>query len=278
MRFPFLPTSAFLLALALLPSRAAEPIPAAGPLQVADGVPDPSLIHFTPPAPPPPAPDIEVEARSVLQAGSHRLDLLRGAPSELPDLPEPVAAEARIGLPSLSEHPTTATVTLGLSVVIYDHQLSHLRWRDPRNGEVFEAWCAWDWELVSPIGQLTGDRFDCIILSTPEIVITTHPGRPQAAIPSHPQLAPGTFQLVSGSADSPLGAAFLEAYRRHLSANRPQLEAVLAARRQAAADAAAWREANPGTVRDSTVWLRPHRGSRYLKAAGTTGERKEAGK
>lgn len=73
--------------------------------------------------------------------------------------------------------------------------------------------------------------------------------------------------LVEGAADAPTGSAFLEAIQRYCIANKPQLEAMRAARDQYRADAEAWRKANPPKPQNHTIILRPHRGSRYLKDA-----------
>ncbi len=264
MKPPFLP--ALVAALVLPVSAQTSGLRADSPLRVADAVPDPAAIRFIPPPPPEPAPEIPAVSATVRDYGTHRVTIARGEPSTRPDIPPP-PPRIFTSPNTQFEAPDIDFLSIFAVVTIYDHALSHLKWTDTRSGESFEAWCAWDWELVSPIGELTAEKLRCSVFCLPHSVDTKRDlpvGIPKPVIPAHPELAPDTFAITAGNAAAPLGDAFLEAYRSHLVENRPALEAALAARKRAAADAAAWRAAHPPVPQDTTIWLRPHRGSRYL--------------
>jgi hypothetical protein len=257
-----------LLVLAFTGALAAENpdfAPAIVPLTVTDGVPVVSKFRFVPPAEPAPGPEIHAVSAVVRDLGTYRLTIARGNPSTLPDIPPPAPKKESLETPFLTK-PETTSINVCLGVTIYDNSFSCLRWSDPRSKEQFEAWCAWDWELLAGVKELAGDRVRITIICLPVIIDTGRTGRfTPRKLPEPPALSPDSFLITVGSPASALGDSFLSAWQAHLKAHRSALEAALAARKKVAADAAAWRAANnPAAPRDATIWIRPHRGSRYL--------------
>ncbi len=248
----------------------AAPAPAPDRLEVAGGVLNPTVIRFAPP--PKPAPQIVAEASSVIRRPTHTITLVRGEPSTLPDIP-PRPERVR-QQPTVSFPPQRPSFLLGLSVIVYDRSLSHLKWRDPQTKEELAAWCGWDWSLLAPMQEVSNDRVAYNLFFSPRNVDTARRdafGRRQA-VPDHPPVGAGEFVLVRGGAVSPAARPFLEAVQRYCAANRPALEEMRAAREQYRADAEAWKRANPARPRSHTIALRPHRGSRYLKGRNPAGE------
>ena len=101
----------------------------------------------------------------------------------------------------------------------------------------------------------------------PWIIDTSKAGRlwGRRVVPEHPKVEADQFVLVEGAADAATSTPVLGAIQRYVIANKPQLEAMRAARDQYRADAEAWRKAHPPQPQNHTIVLRPHRGSRYLK-------------
>jgi len=242
-----------------------DPVENSSKLEVKGGVLDPTAVRFIPPPPPKPMPFVPVEEQSVVQKPTHTITLVRGEPSTLPDIPPPPERVERLETLPLTPH--RPNFVLGLSVTIYDRQLSHLKWHDPETKEEFEAWCGWDWGLVGPMQEIENERIAYHLFYSPWYVDTTKLdalGRRQV-IPEHPAVGIDQFVITVGNADAPAGKPFIEAVQRYCTANRHQLEQLRVARDQYRADAEAWKAANPTRPRNHTIALRPHRGSRYLQ-------------
>ncbi len=228
-------------------------------LEVTPGIPDPAEILFTPPPPPQPVPAMRVDSAVVRQVAGHRITVVRGEPSALPDIPVPPVA-ARSAEPVDFSGPAVKSFFIGMSVTVYDHRISQVKWSDPETGERHEAWCGWDWELLSPIQQVEGEGVSYGLFFSP-----LHEQRSAAF-----DLPEGEFRLTQGNPESPCGEALIAAMQSFHAEHRTRLHEVLAARQRCREEAVAWKKANPPTAQNHTVWLRPHRGSRYLReAAGT---------
>jgi len=237
-------------------------------LEVKAGSLNPAAVRFSPPPPPKPAPDVVAEASSEIRKGTHSITLVRGEPSTLPDIPEPPERVATAEVPFLL--PGRPNFLLGLQITVYridDRDLSYLRWTDPQTKEKLEAWCGWDWRIVSPMREISNDRVAYNLFFSAGYVDTSKrdPLGRWPVVPNPPAVAADDFVITKGDASSPSGKEFLEAVQRYCVANRADLERMRDAREQYRADAEAWKKANPWKPRDYTIVLRPHRGSRYLE-------------
>ena len=90
-------------------------------------------------------------------------------------------------------------------------------------------------------------------------------------MPIHPELAEGAFSITKGDENDPEALKTLLAIRDFYLKHKGRLAQIRQARKDYQAAAAAWHAANPPKPQNHTFWLKPHRGSRYLKENG--GER-----
>ncbi len=227
---------------------------------------DPAAIRFVPPPEPPPPPVIDEESRVVRTSGDHTLSIARGAPSVLPDLPpEQKKAPAATQTPTISGHAPVLRHVIGISATIYDKRVTHLQWTDPHGGGRIEAWAGWDWQILSPVTQITGERVDYQVLSLPIPIDTRSPAfRNVARSQAIPELEHGRFQIAAGDPDAPTATRLLTALSAYVTENHERLKALQQAMERVRAEEKAWKEANPPAPENHTIWLRPHRGSRYL--------------
>jgi hypothetical protein len=79
-----------------------------------------------------------------------------------------------------------------------------------------------------------------------------------------PETAAGYITIVRGDASDPIGVATVTLLRDLIANEKDRLILYQTARRQYRSAAAEWAAAHPVPKRDETIWLRPHRGSRYL--------------
>lgn len=167
---------------------------------------------------------------------------------------------------------------LGLSAMVYldaDRSVTRVLWRDPETRDDLEAWCGWDWSLLTPMFEVFGEDVTYSLHFVPMVVDLDRMDaagieRPD---PHPPRLDSGQFVITKGDSDAPSGAAFLAAVRRYLFSNHERLLEVRGARERLRAEKEAWEAANPWVPSDHTIILRPHRGSRYLGAAEGREER-----
>ncbi len=238
---------------------------------------DPSKIRFTPPPPPEPAPDVPLAIRSSVRKATHLLTLGRGEPSTLPDIPPPPAPR-QIEATSFPIHETKREFFLGLSATVYlnaGRPFTRVLWRDPETREDLEAWCAWDWSLLAPMFEVSGDEVAYSLIFAPLVIDLDRRDTAvsETPVPNLPDLESGRFVITKGNPDAASGSGFLAAVRRYLFANRERLTEVRAARERVRAEKEAWDAANPWQPRDHMIVLRPHRGSRYLETAEGEEER-----
>lgn len=90
-------------------------------------------------------------------------------------------------------------------------------------------------------------------------------------MPDHPQLEENAFAITRGDPDDVEAIRILGTLRDYYLRHKERLVLIRRAREEYQAAAAAWHAANPPKPQNHTFWLKPHRGSRYLKQEG--GER-----
>lgn len=228
--------------------------------QLDDVLPIPSS-RFIPPPPPKKVPPMVVEASSVLKSKTHQITVLRGDASTLPDIPPP--PEPKLYQPSREGEPH---YVISFGATVYDHQLSHVNWYDPRTKETFDAWCAWDWTLLSPITKLKfGEKTSSFNLFTSNI--DTSKGLrfgKETKVPKHPALQENTFAITKGNGDNKEAIRAITIIRDYYLKHRERLLLIREAQVKYQQEAAAWYAANPPKPQNHTFWLKPHRGSRYL--------------
>lgn len=220
---------------------------------------------FIPPPPPKEVPPMVVKASTVTPSPTHKITLIRGEASTLPDIPPPPISQSFV--PGRESEPHYL-ISIGASV--YDHSLSHVTWTNPETKESFEAWCGWDFTLLSPIPQIEiGENFSYFHLSACNIN-TDKKQRfgSKSEIPSHPKVHADDFAISMGNATNPQAQLLLTTLRDYYLRHKPRLILIKKAQEEYQAAAAAWYAANPPKPENHTFWLRPHRGSRYLTKEG----------
>jgi hypothetical protein len=221
--------------------------------------------EFIPPPPPKEVPAIKVEATTTRTLPTHQITVLRGEASTLPDIPPPPEPRPFVQGPIGEPH-----FLLSFGATVYDHRLSHVKWYDPRTKRNFEACCAWDWTLLSPIPEIKlGDRIRSFHLFTSNIDTDRRLrfGR-EWKMPEHPELEELAFSITKGDANDAEAIRILTIIRDYYAKHKERLVLIRQAREEYQAAAAAWHAANPPKPQSHTFWLKPHRGSRYLKEEG----------
>lgn len=231
-------------------------------------LPDPSSIRFVPPPPPAEVPAITVRGSTVAEFPTHRISILRGEPSSLPDVPAPKSAEvtkvARVPIGGVERD-----FQLSISGFTYDKGISRVEVWNPFTKTRHIAWCGWDVSLLAPYHQIPFQG-KLRTLHLMVAAVDTSKWRNGSAFlrgKTDPVPAPGEILVPDG--DVFVTDLLTSLKDLHLR-NRPKLEAIRAAAEQSRADAAAWHAANPPQPQDHTIWLKPHRGNRYLEAPTTT--------
>jgi hypothetical protein len=243
--------------------------PAIEAVEISDKLPDPSSIRFTPPQPPKQVPPLQVKGSTTADFGTHRIAILRGEPSNLPDIPGPQAAAPPVAPPAKI---ADSGFHLSIGGTVYDGNLSKLNVWNPKTRTHHSAWCGWDVSLLAPFHQITvGGKIGSLMLPVWHVntVGSQRPGK-STEIPAHPQVEPGAIVVPDGDEFT---SDILIALRDHYQKNLTRLKEIREAQDQQRRDAAAWHAANPTQPQDHTIWLKPHRGSRYLSTeSNVTGE------
>lgn len=220
---------------------------------------------------PPPSkkvPVIKVEATTTRRLPTHQITVLRGEASILPDISPPPKPKPFVQGPIGEPH-----YLLSFGATVYDHGISHVRWFDPRTEKHFEAWCGWDWTLLSPMPKFVlGERVSSFNLTTSntDTALARRFGH-EFKIPKHPELTENAFSITKGDENDPEALKMLTAIGGFYFKHKERLNQIRQASEEYQAAAAAWHAANPPKAQSHTFWLKPHRGSRYLKEKG--GER-----
>jgi len=227
-------------------------------------LPIPSTV-FIPPPPPKKLPAMKIEAASSRTLPTHRITVLRSDASTLPDIPLPPEPKPFVQGPVGEPH-----YLLSFGATVYDHRISHVRWFDPRTEKNFEAWCAWDWTLLSPFPNIKiGERVSSFHLMASNID-TARAVRfsRDFEMPEHPKLDELSYSITEGDTNDAEAIRVLSTLRDYYIKHKERLILIRTAQEEYQAAAAAWRAANPQKPENHTFWLKPHRGSRYLKQEG----------
>ena len=222
-------------------------------------LPDPTAFRFTPPPPPKEVPAMQVKDSTTADFGTHRITILRGEASTLPDIPEPPPPV--VPDPDAPRRHFEPIQLLFVSGTSYGDTLSRVEIWNPKTKTRHTAWCGWDVSLVAPFHEIF------------------HQGKPRCLLmgigvgvprKDHPTVEAGAILVPDGDEYT---ASVLTSLRDAYYQNLPKLLELKAARDQYQRDAEAWRAANPPRPQNHTIWLKPHRGSRYLE--NYTGDKKE---
>jgi hypothetical protein len=225
-------------------------------------LPDPASIRFTPPPPPKEVPPMEVKDSTTADFGTHRITILRGEPSTLPDIPKPPPPAERSS--EISSAPVESAHLIFISGSTYGKNLSRVEIWNPLTQTSHMAWCGWDISLIAPFHEVTHEGKSHSLLmgvGNADIAKAEGPGA---------EVIPGSILVPDGDEFT---ASLLTSLRKACFDNMPRLLELKAAREQYQKDAAAWKAANPTRPQNHTIWIKPHRGSRYLKK--TSNDQKE---
>ena len=213
---------------------------------------------------------MRVDAAVTVPTGnSHTLTILRGEASDLPDIPEPVVVEPRPPRKLTSEDLARVAEErrrhLNFNAEVYDNGVSIIRWQHPDTAEPYEAICGFDVNLLAGLGQFTsGEKAYQLNFFPPGVIPTTRRQFSKIPLPKPPEATPDTITITRGNAKDPIGTATVTLLRDLIASEKTRLIAYQEKRAIYHQAAAAWEKAHPPIPRDETVWLRPHRGSRYL--------------
>jgi hypothetical protein len=227
-------------------------------------LPIPSSV-FIPPPPPKEVPPMKVEAAATRKLPTHQITVIRSEASTLPDIPLPPEPKPLVQGPVGEPR-----YLLSFGATVYDHRLSHVKWYDPRTEKNFEAWCAWDWTLLSPFPDIKiGERVSSFHLFASNINTERHLrfGK-EWQMPEHPELEDLAFSITKGDSNDAEAIRVLTTLGDYYTKHKERLILIRKAQEEYQAAAAAWHAANPPKPENHTFWLKPHRGSRYLKEEG----------
>lgn len=219
--------------------------------------------EFIPPPPPKEVSAIKVVAATTRTLPTHQITVLRGEASTLPGIPPP--AEPKPSVPGPVGEPQ---YPLSFVATVYDHRISHVRWFDPRTENHFEAWCGWDWTLLSPMPEIVlGERVSSFHLfaSNIDTAVMRRFGH-EFEMPEHPELVEGAFSITKGDDNDAVALKALTAIQVFYLRHKERLGRIRQARKED--QASAWHPAHTPQSLSHTFWLKPHRGSRYLKKEG----------
>ncbi len=82
--------------------------------------------------------------------------------------------------------------------------------------------------------------------------------------PKLPEVPADAIAFVRGNPKDPIGTAPITLLQDLIAREKSRLTLYQKQRADHQQASAAWQKANPPVPRDETIWLRPHRGSRYL--------------
>ena len=233
---------------------------------------------FVPPEKPLPKelPEMEIESRKVFEVGGRRFTAIRGEASTLPEIPELKATvdleEGTFVSRELFDG-YQAPVFLWMAATVFDREVSRVTWSHPKfPKQQYEAIVGLDFSLFSSVSKFShgGNTFQLLLLSSfLDTKERDFHGRP-FRFPDPPQCEPGEFRIVKGRAEDRDGVAPLMALMALYEAEESRLVAAQNHRLRVQKQAEEWRKANPPEPepRNVTIWVRPHRGSRYLREGG----------
>lgn len=207
-----------------------------------------------------------VKGSTTADFGTHRITILRGEASTLPDIPKPpppVEQSREVAL-----EPSEPHYVFFISGSTDGDSLSHITVWNPIAGTQHEAWCGWDVSLIAPFQEITHEGKSHGFFMG--VVRVDSLENPEAATSKRPDVKPGSILVPDGDEFT---ASLLTSLRKACYDDMPRLVELKAAREQYQKDSDAWKAANPPRPQNHTIWIKPHRGSRYLPK--TTGDQQE---
>lgn len=226
--------------------------------------------QFIPPAPPKKVPEMKVEASTSRTMATHKITILRGKASTLGDIPEPPKPKLSSVERVVNQEPHCL---LSFGATVYDNRISFVKWFDPRTEKHFEAWCGWDWTLLGPLSEIPlseGVSSFHLMSSNIDTSVARRFGK-NVEMPKHPVLKEDEFAITKGDEENAEALQALFAIRDFYLKHKERLGQIQEAREEYQAAAKAWHAANPPKPENHTLWLKPHRGSRYLKKENEEG-------
>jgi len=228
--------------------------------------------EFIPSAPvePKQVPSMRMDAAVTVPTASGRtLTIIRGEASTLPDIPEPPQPRASVPRVRTAEdlereiYQRRHTLQIGATVI--DHRVSVVHWRHPDTGESYGAVCGFDIGLLAGTGRFVRGGEDYLVMLM-HSHISTRNFRNLAArmFPKLPEVPAGGIVFLKGNPQDPVGIAPIALLKELIESEKPRLAVYQAERLRHQQASAAWEKAHPEAPRDETIWLKPHRGSRYL--------------
>lgn len=267
-----LPTSIVAASLvATLAAYAGEALPSVAP-PVAR-ITDPLVVpEFIPPVrvAPKQVPSIRIDAATTVpSANGNTLTILRGEASSLPDLPpksEPTPVIQRLRTVDDELRETfRRRHSLNFGATVYDHRVSLVRWQHPDTGEAYEALCGFDIGLIAGLGRFVRGGENYTVMLMHSRIDTTRPRKiPLPNVPAISKVTAGTITYLKGDPADAIGTGPVTLVNELIANESSRLGIFQADLARHHAARAAWEKANPEPPRDETLWIRPHRGSRYL--------------
>ena len=267
LRIPFVST----LWVAILATSAGE-APASGPSPVASIMDTLVVPEFIPPvrAAPKQVPAMRIDAATTVPAANGKtLTILRGEASTLPDLPPKPEPTPVVRRPRTVDDELRATYrrrhSLNFGATVYDQRVSLVRWQHPDTGASYEALCGFDIGLIAGLGRFVrgGENYSVMLMCSR--IDTTRPRKiPLPNMPALSAVTAGSITYLKGDPADTIGTAPVTLVKELIANEKSRLEIFQADLARHHAARAAWEKANPEPPRDETLWIRPHRGSRYL--------------
>jgi hypothetical protein len=197
---------------------------------------------------------MEVKGSTTADFGTHRITILRGEASTLPVIPPPPPPAE----PSheISSAPGESVHLIFISGSTYGKDLSRVEIWNPLTQTRHTAWCGWDISLIAPFHEINHEgKHHSLIMGVGQ-------ADPAKAEGPGAEVKPGSILVPDGDEFT---ASLLTSLRKACYDNMPRLVELKAAREQYQKDSDAWKAANPPRPQNHTIWIKPHRGSRYLK-------------
>jgi hypothetical protein len=238
--------------------------------------------RFVPPEPVPPkeVPVMRVESSVAVQKHGKRLTILRGEPSTLPDIPVPVPPEPltpeQIAARAAFAASLPKPIQLNFHGMVLEREVggnvSIIHWTHPENPRIaYQATVGLDIGVFSLVGNLHHrDRPHRLHLFSSRVPAAAYQ-RWRGIDAAFQEVEDGSFLITRGDPDDPVGMAPIIALISLYAAEKDHLIAGFGKLQQNQREAAAWHKANPQPEpAEYTLWLRPHRGRRYLDQKGGT--------
>lgn len=236
------------------------------PVEVATNpLPHLTSLKFKPSEPESEDVTMKIEGATTAHFPTHDVTILRGEASTAPDLPEPLAEQSHTA-PSNSEKTGSSQEVvnpipqISITVHPWNGQSCQVEIFKPHTQTNHVAWCAWDVSLLVPIHEISLQGKTHALSMMTGLSADTETDQSKKPI-----LKPGSIMALDGDDfTSELLVAMREVHDKQFD----QLVEQRAAREKAARDAEAWSRSHPAVPQDQTIWIRPHRGSRYLEEEG----------